>query len=192
MMLRRISTALKSPVCALCARPQPQLRLLSTFIPSRPTTATQLPPFLFRRHLAVIAQPPTLDPSNDDYDIDPALATAVLHLTEPAMAQIAKAQKKANDYDLALRVSVESGGCHGYQYKMEVTTKRQEDDYLFNPSAFDPNIKVLIDSSSLPLIHGSTIDYATELIGSSFRIKGNPHASDKGGCGCGVSWELKE
>lgn len=47
--------------------------------------------------------------------------------------------------------------------------------------------RLLIDSSSLPLISGSTIDYATELIGSSFRVQGNPHASDKGGCGCGVS-----
>ncbi|KAL8293552.1 hypothetical protein RQP46_000253 [Phenoliferia psychrophenolica] len=142
--------------------------------------------------LQVQAQPPTLEPDNDDYEIDPALNNAVLHLTEPAMAQIARAQKKANDQNLALRVSVESGGCHGYQYKMEVTSHRQPDDYLFNPSTFDPNVKVLIDSSSLPLLEGSTIDYATELIGSSFRISGNPHASDKGGCGCGVSWELKE
>lgn len=47
--------------------------------------------------------------------------------------------------------------------------------------------RVLIDSSSLELVSGATIDYATELIGSSFRVKNNPHASDKGGCGCGVS-----
>jgi len=47
--------------------------------------------------------------------------------------------------------------------------------------------RILIDSSSLELVSGATIDYATELIGSSFRVKNNPHASDKGGCGCGVS-----
>ena len=33
---------------------------------------------------------------------------------------------------------------------------------------------------------GSTIDYATELIGSAFRIKDNPQSKDAG-CGCGVS-----
>lgn len=47
--------------------------------------------------------------------------------------------------------------------------------------------RLLIDASSLELVSGATVDYATELIGSSFRVRNNPHASDKGGCGCGVS-----
>lgn len=42
--------------------------------------------------------------------------------------QIVKAQQKSGNQKLALRVSVESGGCHGYQYKMEVTDLREEDD----------------------------------------------------------------
>lgn len=41
--------------------------------------------------------------------------------------QIVKAQAKLGT-DTALRVSVESGGCHGYQYKMEVTTQVESDD----------------------------------------------------------------
>lgn len=45
---------------------------------------------------------------------------------------------------------------------------------------------LLVDSASLPLVKGSTIDYATELIGSAFRIKDNPQSKDAG-CGCGVS-----
>lgn len=49
---------------------------------------------------------------------------------------------------------------------------------------------ILIDAVSLSLLNGSTIDFATELIGSSFRIADNPHAKGSG-CGCGVSWELK-
>lgn len=60
----------------------------------------------------------------------------------------------------------------------------------------------------MSLLKGSVIDFATELIGSSFRVVENPQVSDfwfylvydahschsqaKGsGCGCGVSWELK-
>ena len=48
---------------------------------------------------------------------------------------------------------------------------------------------VVVDPVSLTLLRGSTLDFATELIGSSFRIVENPQA--KGGCGCGVSWEAK-
>ena len=56
-----------------------------------------------------------------------------------------------------------------------------------------PDIKpsnVVIDAVSMPLVKGSTLDFATELIGSSFRIAENPQAKGSG-CGCGVSWELK-
>ena len=30
--------------------------------------------------------------------------------------------------DAGLRISVESGGCHGYQYKMALTKHREPDD----------------------------------------------------------------
>jgi hypothetical protein len=50
---------------------------------------------------------------------------------------------------------------------------------------------LLIDAVSLGLVNGSTIDFATELIGSSFRVDNNPQAKGSG-CGCGVSWELKD
>lgn len=49
---------------------------------------------------------------------------------------------------------------------------------------------LLVDALTLSLVKGSTLDYATELIGSSFRLLDNPQASGKG-CGCGISWELK-
>lgn len=60
--------------------------------------------------------------------------------------------------------------------------------HLSHPDIRPSNL--LIDAVSLPMLNGSTVDYATELIGSSFRVTGNPQA--KGGCGCGVSWELNE
>lgn len=44
---------------------------------------------------------------------------------------------------------------------------------------------------SLKLTKGATVDFATELIGSTFRIDHNPQAKGAG-CGCGVSWDLKE
>jgi len=44
---------------------------------------------------------------------------------------------------------------------------------------------------SMGLLKGAKLDFATELIGSSFRIAENPQAKWSG-CGCGVSWEAKE
>jgi Fe-S cluster assembly iron-binding protein IscA len=49
---------------------------------------------------------------------------------------------------------------------------------------------ILIDAVSMSLLNGSVVDFATELIGSSFRILDNPQAQGSG-CGCGVSWELR-
>jgi Fe-S cluster assembly iron-binding protein IscA len=59
---------------------------------------------------------------------------------------------------------------------------------LEHPSS--PDAALVIDAVSLPLLNGSLVDFATELIGSSFRVVDNPNATGKG-CGCGVSWELK-
>lgn len=60
---------------------------------------------------------------------------------------------------------------------------------LTNCSVFEDNgSRIVVDSFSLGLVRGSTIDYVTELIGSQFAIKDNPQAKGSG-CGCGVSWE---
>ena len=64
----------------------------------------------------------------------------------------------------------------------------QINSHFEHPSVKPSNI--LIDAVSMPLIKGSVLDFATELIGSSFRIVENPQAKGSG-CGCGVSWELK-
>lgn len=56
---------------------------------------------------------------------------------------------------------------------------------LFRPPT-DTHAALIVDSASLPLVKGSTIDYSTELIGSAFKIRNNPQSKDAG-CGCGVS-----
>jgi hypothetical protein len=42
--------------------------------------------------------------------------------------QLRTISQRNNDTNVALRVSVESGGCHGYQYKMTLAETRQPDD----------------------------------------------------------------
>ncbi|MBW0487807.1 hypothetical protein O181_027522 [Austropuccinia psidii MF-1] len=102
--------------------------------------------------------------------------------------QIERVRKIDNKPKEVLRLSVESGGCHGFQYKMAFTDSIGDDDFLFTIENRDGLI--VVDESSLELMDGSTVDFATELIGSSFRIVDNPQSAGKG-CGCGVSWELK-
>jgi len=116
---------------------------------------------------------------------------AQLRLTDQAAEQLRRISTRENDPGAALRILVESGGCHGYQFKMSLATssERAVDDYVFSHPQLKP-ANVVIDAVSMPLIKGSTIDFATELIGSSFRVLDNPQAKGSG-CGCGVSWELK-
>ncbi|GAA6022594.1 hypothetical protein JCM11491_000695 [Sporobolomyces phaffii] len=185
----------------LVRRPVVHLRhssLLSSAAPRPSRPALSLAPAVrwhSRRPITVLAQPPP-QPSEDFEPLDPAEfapgehPTLDMALTDSAVKQIERAQAlRGGDHALALRLLVESGGCHGYQYKMAVTSTREPDDYLFEPEG--TTAKLLVDAASLPLVKGSTIDYATELIGSSFRVVNNPQSKDAG-CGCGVSWELKD
>jgi iron-sulfur cluster assembly 2 len=50
--------------------------------------------------------------------------------------------------------------------------------------------KVVMDTPSLELLTGSTVDYTTELIGSQFKIVDNPRATSS--CGCGTSFDVKD
>jgi len=67
-------------------------------------------------------------------------------------------------------------------------------DVLVPCSVFShPVIKpsnIVVDAVSMSLLKGSTIDFVTEMIGSTFRVVENPQSKGSG-CGCGVSWELK-
>ncbi len=83
----------------------------------------------------------------------------------------------------ALRVSVEGGGCSGFQYKFEIGRERAEDDI----AVVRDGATVLIDQVSIGYLKGSEIDFVDDLIGASFRVV-NPLA--KASCGCGTSFSI--
>ena len=98
---------------------------------------------------------------------------------------------KDSNPQLALRVTVESGGCHGFQYLMSLTNTASissEDDTIFE-AGDGSGAKVVLDEPSLELLKGSKIDYTMELIGSQFKVVGNPAATSS--CGCGTSFDIK-
>ena len=82
-----------------------------------------------------------------------------------------------------LRVSVEGGGCSGFQYKFDIERAKAADDLVINRDG----AVVLIDPISVNYMAGSEIDFVDDLIGASFKVK-NPQA--KASCGCGTSFTL--
>jgi len=82
-----------------------------------------------------------------------------------------------------LRVSVEGGGCSGFQYKFDIDRRQATDDLVIRRDG----ATVLVDQISVSYLAGSEIDFVDDLIGASFRIN-NPHATAS--CGCGTSFSL--
>jgi len=82
-----------------------------------------------------------------------------------------------------LRLSVEGGGCSGFQYKFDMDHNQASDDTLVRRD----EAVVLVDQVSLQFLAGSEIDFVDDLIGASFRVN-NPNA--KASCGCGTSFAL--
>jgi iron-sulfur cluster assembly accessory protein len=82
-----------------------------------------------------------------------------------------------------LRVSVEGGGCSGFQYRFDVAHERASDDLVIEREG----AVVVVDPVSLQYMAGSQIDFVDELIGASFKIE-NPKATAS--CGCGTSFSL--
>jgi iron-sulfur cluster assembly accessory protein len=82
-----------------------------------------------------------------------------------------------------LRVSVEGGGCSGFQYRFDTERERAHDDVVIEKGG----ATVLIDPVSLNYMAGSEIDFVDDLIGSSFKVN-NPKATAS--CGCGTSFAI--
>ena len=61
-----------------------------------------------------------------------------------------------------LRVSVEGGGCSGFQYKFDMEREQAQDDLVIARAG----AVVLIDPVSVQYMAGSEIDFVDDLIGA--------------------------
>jgi len=82
-----------------------------------------------------------------------------------------------------MRVSVEGGGCSGFQYKFDLVPAAEDGDVAVERAG----ATVVVDAVSLPYMAGSELDFVDDLIGAQFKIN-NPLA--KASCGCGTSFSL--
>lgn len=82
-----------------------------------------------------------------------------------------------------LRLSVEGGGCSGFQYKFDLTDTPDKDDMVSETDG----VQLVVDPVSLDLVSGSVVDFVESLGGAAFRVE-NPQAA--AGCGCGSSFGI--
>jgi len=110
-------------------------------------------------------------------------------MTEPSITISQSAAKRivelvnADDSAEMFRVSVEGGGCSGFQYRFELIEGAAPDDMLIQRDG----ATVAVDPTSTPFLAGSEIDFVDELIGAQFKIS-NPNATAS--CGCGTSFSI--
>lgn len=107
----------------------------------------------------------------------------IVGLTERAANRIAKILS-CEPEGTVLRISVEGGGCSGFQYKFDLVREEPADDDLVIRRN---DATVFVDSLSVQFMEGSEIDFVDDLIGQSFKIQ-NPNAVAS--CGCGTSFAL--
>lgn len=81
------------------------------------------------------------------------------------------------------RISVQGGGCSGFQYNFLIDSQLTQDDKIFTQGTTE----VVLDFISLGLLNGSQLDYVEDLTGAKFVIK-NPNAASA--CGCGNSFSI--
>jgi iron-sulfur cluster insertion protein len=108
---------------------------------------------------------------------------STITLTDGLVAQIKKLREKDSNPRLNLRVTVDSGGCQGFEYKFELSETINPDDEVFEKDG----VGVIIDDISLPYMKDAVINYTDELIGAHFEVQ-NPNA--KSSCGCGTSFSV--
>tara|TARA_B100000029_G_scaffold151905_1_gene146999 strand:- start:1250 stop:1567 length:318 start_codon:yes stop_codon:yes gene_type:complete len=101
-----------------------------------------------------------------------------INFTEKAVEKINQliAKKPTGTF---FRIAVKGGGCSGFKYDFSFDSKSDENDLKYK--------NIVIDKSSLEMLKGSSVDFAQDLIGDSFKIS-NPKT--KSSCGCGISFSF--
>jgi iron-sulfur cluster assembly accessory protein len=105
----------------------------------------------------------------------------MLTLTDNAQKAVDRFIQSSETPVAGLRVSVDGGGCSGFQYGMMLEANPNSDDQVLEMGP----IKVFVDPTSAPMLEGVTVDFVDSLEGSGFKFE-NPNATKS--CGCGNSF----
>ena len=107
----------------------------------------------------------------------------MITLTDAAKEHIQNMLKNKGE-NAAFYLSVKQTGCSGYQYMPEIIYEKKEAAHII------PNLNFLayVDSTVLPLIEDTVIDYVKKNLSMSQLVFNNPKA--QGLCGCGESFNV--
>jgi iron-sulfur cluster assembly accessory protein len=114
---------------------------------------------------------------------DAVTTTPRFRVTPRAAAEVAAIAAREGRPGAGLRVSVDAGGCSGFQYRFELEDAAGPDDLVVRQDG----VPVFVDPVSLDLLAGAELDWVEALIGAHFAVR-NPQAVS--GCGCGVSFAV--
>ncbi len=103
--------------------------------------------------------------------------------TESAANKVKALVEEEKNPNLKLRVSVDGGGCSGFQYAFAFDENVNDDDTVVEKNG----ATVLVDVTSIQYLNGSEVDYLEGLEGARFVVN-NPNA--KSTCGCGSSFSV--
>ena len=106
---------------------------------------------------------------------------SLIEVTPAARDQVLKIMEKQATPGAALRLYVQGGGCSGLTYGMSFDHQESGDEVAFQ----DPQLTVVVDRASVPLLHGVKVDFLLGLEASGFKIY-NPNAKES--CSCGKSF----
>lgn len=101
----------------------------------------------------------------------------------PSAAQRVAAIAERQGKPAILRLSVDGGGCSGFQYRFGLADTVEADDSI----AEHDGVKLVVDPVSIDLVRGCSVDFVETLGGTAFRVD-NPQAAS--GCGCGSSFAV--
>jgi iron-sulfur cluster assembly protein len=105
-----------------------------------------------------------------------------ISLTESAANRI-KSFLATRGAGLGLRLGVRKTGCSGFAYVVNYADAPEPGDAVFE----DRGVRVFVDSASLTLLDGTTVDFVKQGLNEAFRFR-NPNV--KGECGCGESFSV--
>jgi iron-sulfur cluster assembly protein len=109
------------------------------------------------------------------------MSLVLTEIAELRLRAFLQASNQSENPARGIRISVEDGGCNGYQYALNLIQTPKADDVLVQQG----KVAVYLDPQSAPLLEGVVVDYVEGLTQSGFKFS-NPNATDT--CGCGQSF----